>query len=109
MSDLLIYPTPLDARCELTHDTGGWTVIGMPALGPGGRPGQAFAIPHGTPDLNASQLHITAVKFLPLLQRGILSLHPEPSLRMDDFHLNPATVTLPRLVLNGDVLKQDIP
>lgn len=109
MSTLIIFPTPLDATCTLTHDTGGWTLTGVPALHPSGRPGQAFTIPDSTPDQNGFQFTMTAPKKVFPVMRGILHLHPQPMLVFDDFHMLNATVTLPRLVLNGETLKQDVP
>lgn len=87
MNPLIIFPTPLDATCTLTHDTGGWTLTGVPALHPSGRPGQGFAIPANTPNGNGCQLTVTAPRKDPLLQRGILMLGTDPYLQMDDFHL----------------------
>ena len=104
-----IFPTPPDAICELRHDTGGWTITAVPATHSSGRPGQKFVIPEATPNANGAQLQITAPKKVPLLLRGTLMLTTEVYLKVDDFHLADATVTLPRLVLDGHTLKQDIP
>lgn len=106
--NLIIFPTPLDATCVLTHDTGGWTLTGVPAVHPSGRPGQSFTIPDNTPNGNGCQLSITAPKKVPLLLRGILTVGPEPYLRVDDFHLADANTTLPRLTVNGLFLAQDV-
>lgn len=99
---------PLNAVCELRHDTGGWTITAVPTTLSDGRPGQKFVIPAATPNANGAQLQITAPKKVPILLRGVLMLTTEAYLKVDDFHLADATVTLPRLVLNGDVLKQDV-
>lgn len=107
--DWYIFPTPEDAHCELRHDTGGWTIVAVPAVHPSGRPGQKFVIPEATPNANGAQLSITAPKKVPLLLRGVLMLTTEAYLKVDDFHLADATVTLPRLVLDGHTLKQDVP
>lgn len=107
--DWYIFPTPEDAHCELRHDTGGWTITAVPAVHSSGRPGQKFVIPADTPNANGAQLSITAPKKVPLLLRGVLMLTTEAYLKVDDFHLADATVTLPRLVLDGHTLKQDVP
>lgn len=84
---LWVFPTPLDATCELRHDTGGWTLTAAPGVHPTGRPGQVFTIPDATPQANGCALTISAVKKDPLFQRGILIIGAETYLRMDDFHL----------------------
>lgn len=110
MSDkYYVFPDPLDATCVLVHDTGGWTLTAAPDLHPSGRPGQSFTIPLGTPQDNGARLTITAPKKVPENLRGVLHVAPLSTFSVDDFHLADATVTLPRLVLNGDVLKQDVP
>lgn len=110
MSDkYYVFPDPADASCVLTHDTGGWTLTAAPDTHPTGRPGQSFTIPAGTPQGNGARLTITAPKMMPYDLRGILTVAPLCSFSVDDFKLTKATTTLPRLVLNGDVLKQDIP
>lgn len=95
---LIIFPTPLDAVCVLQHDTGGWTRTGTPALHPTGRPGQAFAIPDGTPNVNGAGLTVSAKGYHTLQQRGIVYLKdgsisypwtPDQTAAFsaDDFHL----------------------
>jgi hypothetical protein len=106
MHTLLIFPNPLDATCELRHDTG-WVVMGTPAVHSSGRKGQRFTIPAGTPQDNGCQLTITAIKKVPVVLRGILTVEPESYLRVDDFTLQDATVTLPRLVVSGQFLAQE--
>ncbi|HEX7767081.1 MAG TPA: hypothetical protein VF443_10230 [Nitrospira sp.] len=88
MSDLMIFPTPLDAHCELTPDTTGIVIVGVPALHPSGRPGQKFTLPPTLDTGNGAQLVITAPKKVQLVQRGILWCAVDPAyLQMDDFHL----------------------
>jgi hypothetical protein len=105
---LYVFPTPADARCELRHDTAGWSLTATPAVHPSGRPGQVFTIPDTTPQDNGAALLITAPKKVPLELRAILHLGPETYLRCDDFHLADAMTSLPRLVVSGTVLKQDL-
>ena len=105
MSPLFIFPMPLDAICELRHDTAGWTLTAAPAVHPEGRPGQAFTIPDATPNANGVALTISAKGYHPLLLRGVLLLNP-PSLQMDDFHLTKGA-SLPRLVQNGGFFAQE--
>ena len=102
---LVIFPSPLDAACTLTHDTGGWSLTGVPDVDPSGRPGQSFTIPDTTPDQNGAALTVKATGYQSLQLRGILFLHPSPSLRVDDFQLVKG-VTLPRLAVNGQFLVQ---
>lgn len=87
MSELIIFPTPLDAHCELTPDPTGLPIVGHPATHESGRPGQGFTLPADLPSGNGAQLLITAPKKVPLLQRGILWIASGPYLQMDDFHL----------------------
>ncbi len=106
---LYIFPTPLDATCVLRHDTAGWTLTAHPALHPTGRPGQVFDVPDGTPQDNGAALTITAPKKVPIDLRAVLHVGTETYLRCDDFHLQDSKTSLPRLVLDGTVLKQDVP
>lgn len=119
MSELLIFPSPLDAHCELQHDMG-WSVVGVPALHPSGRPGQKFAIPPGTVNEWGSQFTMTSKGMAFPAQRGRLFLKdghiPWPfgdaetaAFVPDDFQMIKASVTLPRLVVNGQFLAQDVP
>ncbi len=101
-----IFPTPTDATCTLRHDTAGWTLTATPGMHPSGRPAQVFTIPDGTPQDNGAMLDISAPKFAPLQLRGVLHVGTETYLRVDDFHLNKATVALPRLVAQGKFLAQ---
>lgn len=110
MSDkYYVFPDPLDANCVMQHDTGGWMLTAAPDLHPTGRPGQSFTIPAGTPQDNGARLTITAPKRTPLSLRGILHVAPLSAFAVDDFTLTTASATLPRLVLNGQHLKQDVP
>ena len=116
---LIIFPTPLDAHCELRHDSG-FTVVGVPALHPTGRPGQAFAIPDGTPNGHGARIVITAPKKVSLDQRGIVYLNmpgfaypwtpgQTAAFAADDFVLQASHTTLPPLVVQGQFLAQDVP
>lgn len=110
MSDkYYVFPDPLDATCVLAHDTGGWSLTAAPDTHPTGRLGQSFTIPLGTPQDNGARLTISAPKKVPIDLRGVLHVAPLSTLSVDDFHLADATVTLPRLVLDGHTLKQDVP
>lgn len=118
---LIIFPTPLDAVCVLQHDTGGWTLTGVPALHPSGRPGQAFAIPEGTPNRNGARLTISHPTYKDTVdQRAVVLLNdgtipwpfgPEQSAAFaaDDFILQKTNTSLPRLVVQGKVIMQDVP
>lgn len=87
---LLIFPTPLNAHCELTPDPTGKVIVGQPDTHSSGRPGQSFTLPDGLPTGNGSQLSITAPGKVPLLQRGILWVgggSVDTYFQADDFHL----------------------
>lgn len=97
MSDLIIFPEPLTATTTLRHDMG-WTVMGVSAVHPSGRPGQSFAIPPGTINSYGAQITLTAPGYQSVTQRGILYLndghleHPwtpgqTASFDVDDFRL----------------------
>lgn len=105
MNLLYIFPTPDTATCILRHDIG-WTLTAIPAVHPSGRPGQVFDIPASTPQDNGCSLEISAQGYHPLTVRSVLHIGPETYLRTDDFHLTKATVTLPRLVANGQFLEK---
>lgn len=116
---LFIFPTPLDAHCELRHDSG-LVVGGISATHPSGRLGQSFDIPVGVPNGNGAALLISAPDKTPIVQRGIVYLNdghlPYPWLQgqkaafaADDFTLVDSNVALPRLVPNGEFLVQEIP
>lgn len=104
---LLIFPSPLQAHCELRHDSG-WTVVGVQAVHPSGRLGQAFEIPEGTPHGHGARLTITAPKKVPLEQRGVLFLNDGVWFAADDFVLVDAPSGLPPLVIQRKVLMQEI-
>ena len=104
---MFIATDPIDANAELRHDTGGWTLTATPTTLSDGRPGQVFTIPDATPQDNGASLLITAAQRVPIDLRGVLHLGtPAAYLRVDDFHLQKATVTLPRLVANGKFIGQ---
>ncbi len=71
MAKLMIFPTPLNARCQLQHDSG-WAIDGKPDTDSQGRPGQSFDVPADTPDMWGSRLVLTADKKISIMQRGLL-------------------------------------
>jgi len=85
---MFVYPTPENAKCVLSHDSG-WTVEAVPDTHPTGRVGQSFTIPANTPDYWGSHLTITADKMVPISLRGILTFGQQnlAYLLCDDFHL----------------------
>ena len=72
---LIIFPTPLDARCEMRHDITGVVIIGKPDTHHTGRKGQSFEFSSDTPNENGCRLIITAKGKVALFQRGILYLN----------------------------------
>lgn len=120
---LIIFPTPLDAHCELTHDDlgGDARIVGVRVVHPSGRPGQAFDIPANTPNAHGARMVITAPGKVTKDDRGRVFLNdgtlPYPwtsgqtaAWEGDDFLLADAPAkTLPRLVVNGQFLAQAIP
>lgn len=97
MSDkLLIFPTPLDARCELIPDDTGKPIVGQPDTHVSGRPGQSFPMPDAVVHRHGGQLLITGPKKVQVLQRGLLYREGESWLFMaDDFHLTDEKVCPP--------------
>jgi len=69
---LLIFPDPLNARCELRHDDGGIVVIGVLDTHSQGRKGQSFPIPIGLPQGHGARVFISSPGKVPLEQRGTL-------------------------------------
>ncbi len=117
---LFVFPTPPDAHCELAHDTGGWNLTAVGGVNPDGVAGQVFIIPETTPNGNGAWLTITAKGKSPVKQHGFVFLNdhhlpwPWPATQQaawsgDIFELITAAVTMPRLVLDGHTLKQDVP
>lgn len=109
---------PPDAQvdsAEAHHDTGGWTLTSTKRQRPGtGIDWLVFDVPDGTPDKNGCWLTIFDAKHKPIYQlHGVLMLHEmtdSAMLGVDIFPKPPLqTVTMPRLVLDGHTLKQDIP
>ena len=102
---------PPDTSGTLTHDTGGWTVESHPGTHPSGREGIVFDVPETTPDGNGCSFTLTQ-KGRPLLEplRGTLYLHlpTGAGILFDDWTQIKTHTTLPRLVLDGHVLKQDV-
>lgn len=103
---LIIFPTPLDAQCVLTHDSG-WAIAGVPDTHPTGRPGQSFTIPPNTPNGWGARLTMGAAGKVGLNQKGILWLNDgmiypwtpgqEAAFAADDFTLAdlPAPIVIP--------------
>lgn len=96
MSKLLIFCDPLDAKCELTLDSG-LILIGTPDVHVSGRPGQSFEIPPDIPNANGCTLIISKGGYVSVIQRSILSNLTRPLtstignlpcfLLADDFYL----------------------
>ena len=92
MPVLFIYPTPLDAECNLGHDTG-FNVDGQDNVDPNGRPGKSFNIPDGVPDRNGCTLRIAAPGYQELRIRGLLVMEEDDCyLYADDFLLTEASL-----------------
>lgn len=118
MFELIIFPTPLTAFCELLTDSG-VKIHGVPATHSSGRPGQKFVIPDTVPNGHGAQLIITAQGRVPLVQRGILLLNnltvsypwlpgQTAAFTADDFTLSTPpvpTVLLQRLRPRGQFLE----
>lgn len=89
--DLFVFPTPANAKCTLTHDTG-QVFQSVAKNHPSGRAGQAFEIPDTVPDGNGGTLDIVAEGYVPIKQRGVLFtnlsiMKPLAMWAADDFHL----------------------
>lgn len=101
MRKLLIFPTPLDARCQLQHDSG-FSVDGVADKHPNGRAGQSFSIPDSTPNGWGTRIVISAPDKITLSLRGLLYEHgpAEYLFYADDFVLvdKPAVVVPPVVV-----------
>lgn len=132
---LIIFPNPLDAHCELTHDDlgGDARMIAVSVVHPSGRLGQAFTlpttlplkpgqmIPDPLPNCHGARLRITAPGKVPVDDRGRVFLNdgalPYPwtpgqsaAWEGDDFLLADLATSqpLPRLVRNGLFLAQEV-
>ena len=110
MIPLIIFPSPLETICTLVHDTAGWTLTSHPGVYPSGRPGQVFDLPDTTPDGNGCALTIPGKKG-DTNYRAVLYLHlpTGAGLVVDDFPPVSAGSSLPRLLVQGKVLMQDVP
>ena len=121
---LIIFPTPLDAHCELTHDDLGGVarIVGVPVVHPTGRRGQAFNLPEPLPNGHGARIVITADGYNTEDQRGTVYLNdgvlafpwtPGQTAAWvgDDFVLSQKSgaAKLPRLVRNGLFLAQEMP
>lgn len=114
---LIIFPDPINSTCTLRTDAGA-VVVGESATHPSGRVGQGFLLPDGTANQNGAELTITAPSKVPVIQRGILFLRDglaypwtpgqTAAFCADDFHLSSANKALPRLVVQGEFLAQEI-
>lgn len=71
MNNLIIYPTPLESRCQLQHDAG-WSVDAVTGYDTNGRPCQVFTIPSETHNRWGARLVITADKKISFMNRGLL-------------------------------------
>ncbi len=109
MSDrLILYPTPLDAIYELHHDQG-WKALGTPYVHSDGRRGQACAIPDGTPNGWGCRRIVSAPGKVTSDERGLLMLTDAgAAFFSDDVMLQDASRPLPRLVVRGQFLAQDV-
>lgn len=104
----LLFPSPVDAHCELHHDQG-WTALGIPYTHPDGRRGQSFAIPEGTPTGWGARRIVSAPKKVTVDERGkLLQVDGEWLFMSDDVVLQDAPSGLPRLVVSGQFLAQDV-
>jgi len=103
-SKLLIFPDPLDASCSLSMDNG-LTFYGQPDTHSGGRQGQSFIIPDGTPNGWGAQLKIVKDGKVPIDQKGILNIaDATATLQMDDFRLQDASAAIPPPTNGGGVV-----
>jgi hypothetical protein len=68
---LVIYPTPIDALCQLQHDAG-WSVDGKPYTDTNGRPGQSFDIKDDTPNYWGCRLVLSHAGKVSIMMRGLL-------------------------------------
>lgn len=93
MPELFIYPTPLDAQCNLGHDDG-FNVDGKQDVDGNGRPGQSFNIPDGVPDRHGCTLRLTAPGYQELRIRGLLVVEEDACyVYADDFMLSEVQIT----------------
>lgn len=114
---LIIFPDPINATCTLRTDAGD-VFTGVAAVHPSGRAGQGFLLPDTTANQNGALLTIAAPTKVTLTQRGILFLRDgiaypwttgqTAAFSSDDFRLVSANTTLPRLVVQGEFLAQEI-
>ena len=98
------------AHCVATHDTAGWVLTAHPGTHPANvAPCQVFDVPAGTPDGNGCHLQISdATGRLLYDLHGVLYLTlPTGVGLLVDVYPKVASVTLPRLVVNGQFLATD--
>lgn len=75
MSKLFWFPTPLDSRCELTHDDDQISRIAVPDTHPTGRLGQSWELPSSLVDKHGARLVISHSNKTTIYMRGVLDLH----------------------------------
>jgi len=87
----VLFPNPLDARAQLSPDSG-VPVVGVPTTDDAGRPGQVCTVPDSTPSGHGATLELSAPGYLPLRLRGFLLVDPSTQvarLQVDDYTLTP--------------------
>lgn len=97
MAKLIIYPTPLNALCQLQHDSG-YSIDGVADSDANGRQCQSFEVKEGTPNGWGARLVITSPKKVSLMQRGVLFYRDDIKhwvLYADDFILQDEKVCPP--------------
>jgi hypothetical protein len=110
MISYAIFPHDLSQSCTLAHDTAGWTLPSHIGTHPAnGAPAQVFDLPDSTPDGNGATLSIPGKKGS-TVYHGVLylKLPTGPGLIVDVFPPVMSGGTLPRLVVQGQFLSQDI-
>lgn len=110
MIALYVFPTPIDTICTLAHDIAGWTLTSHPGTHPAnGAKAQVFDLPDGTPDGNGATLTIPGQKGS-TAYHGVLYLHlpTGAGLVIDVFPPVASGASLPRLIVQGQFLAQDL-
>ncbi len=110
MNKLFYFPSPAEVGnvLTLTPDDTQQPILAVVDTHPTGRVGVSFTIPSDVPNSHGAALK--APGWVPEQIRGILILNGVDSfLRVDDVHYQKKGGTLPRLVVNGQFLAQDVP
>lgn len=120
MIQLIIFPNPLNATCDLQPDDSGILIRGVPVTHPSGALGQGFDIPLDTPNGHGASLTIIAKDKAPVLQHGVLVINDgglhypwtvpgqTAAFVADTFVLLDAVGTqLPQLVAFGEFIAQE--